>query len=378
MSANFAFTGELKAITDPEAKGYFLKSGKTKGKTPMPYQSLFFSVAAEKNMRGSVELFGMKQDTIKTMDTDNNKIDVEWDDRFDEKVVKEVANYKKTVVKIGDDRKEFISPYDAVAYVADHIDELNGKRVTVTGQRSKNLYKNKLSDRFQISSIRTVDDDDEQPNRLVVNMDLFFNKDSFDTADWSTEHKLYINGYTSEYIPDTKETKYVPQQIIFDCSKVDWENEKHCKLVNFRLKILGCELDDKNKIVVKLKGKNMFKIGIKATYVNGSEKAEFDESMLTDLQKEAIELGLNTLEDFRPSKSLYGERVVIYKLKDFNMRKDSEYEGGAVDTEISVKEFDEDVWVAVEEESVDDIDKDVEDTTSDVETESDDEDDLFG
>lgn len=377
MSANFAFVGELKANTKPEDKMYFLKTGKTKGKTPMPYQSLFLSVASEKNMRANVELFGMKQDTIKTMDTDNNKIDIDWDNRFDDDVIKEVANYKKTIIKIGDERKEFVSPYDAVDYVAEHIDELNGKKVVVTGQRSKNLYQNKLSDRFQISSIRTIDDDDDQPNRLTVNIDFFFDKDSFDLADWKNEHKLYINGYTSEYISDTKETKYVPQQIVFDCGKIDWKNEKHRSLVAFKLKVLGCELGDEDKVSVKLKGKNVFKIGIKATYVNGSEKAEFDESMLTDMQREAIELGLNTLDDFRPSGSIYGQRVVLYKLRDFNMRKDSAYENGMVDTEISISEFEEDIWFAPEEESVDDIEKDAEDTTSDTQNDEDD-DDLFG
>ena len=377
MSANFAFVGELKANTKPEDKMYFLKTGKTKGKTPMPYQSLLLSVASEKNMRANVELFGMMQDTIKTMDTDNNKIDIDWDNRFDDDVVKEVANYKKTVIKIGDERKEFVSSYDAIGYVAEHIDELNGKKVVVTGQRSKNLYQNKLSDRFQISSIRTIDDDDDQPNRLTVNIDFFFSKNSFDLADWKSEHKLYINGYTSEYIPDTKETKYVPQQIILDCGKIDWENEKHRNLVAFKLKVLGCELGDGDKISVKLKSKNVFKIGIKATYVNGSEKAEFDESMLTDMQREAIELGLNTLDDFRPSGSIYGQRVVLYKLRDFNMRKDSAYENGMVDTEISISEFEENVWFAPEEESVDDIENDAEDTTSDAQSDEDD-DDLFG
>lgn len=377
MSANFAFVGELKANTKPEDKMYFLKTGRTKGKTPMPYQSLLLSVASEKNMRASVELFGMKQDLIKTMDTDNNKIDIDWDNRFDDDVVKEVANYKKTIIKIGDERKEFVSPYDAVDYVAEHIDELNGKKVVVTGQRSKNLYQNKLSNRFQISSIRTIDDDDDQPNRLTVNIDFFFDKDSFDLADWKNEHKLYINGYTSEYISDTKETKYVPQQIVFDCGKIDWKNEKHRSLVAFKLKVLGCELGDEDKVSVKLKGKNVFKIGIKATYVNGSEKAEFDESMLTDMQREAIELGLNTLDDFRPSGSIYGQRVVLYKLRDFNMRKDSAYENGMVDTEISISEFEEDVWFAPEEESVDDIEKDAEDVVSDAQSDEDD-DDLFG
>ena len=370
MSARFSFTGKLEVNTDPEAKNYFLRTGKTSNKNN--YKSINLQVLQDKNNRSFVELFGMESDVIKTIDTDNNKIDIEWSDRFDDDVVKQVANYKKTTIKNDDERKDFISSYDAIEYFVDHLDEFKDKLVTVTGQRSKNLYQNKLTDRFQITSIRTVDDD--VTKKLTVSMDFFFNKDSFDMSDWSKEHKLYINGYTSEYISTTKENNYVAQQVVFDCGKIDWENEKHRALVNYRLKIMGCELTDDNKIVCKLKGKNMFAMGIITTYVNGSEKIEFDESMLNPLQREAIELGIKTVDDFRPAGSIYGERIIIYKLKDFMMQKDSKYEDGYIDTEISVKEFEDNIWIAAEEETVEDIENDSNEESSD----ESDEDDLFG
>ena len=373
MSARFSFTGKLEVNTDSGAKGYYLREGKTSGKNS--YKSINLQVIQEQNNRAYVELFGMKSDPIKTMDTDNNKIDVDWDNRFDDDVVKQVASYKKTVIKI-DERIEFISSYDAIEYFNEHVDELKGQLVTITGTRSKNLYKDKLSDRFQISSIRVVSDEDVV-RRLSTTIELFFDKSSFDTSEWNKEHKLYINGYTSEYISDLKENKYVPQQIVFDCSKIDFDNEKHRKLVDFRLKVLGCELDENNKVVIKLKSKNVYKMSVICTYVNGSEKLEFDENTLTKLQKEAIELGINTLDDFRPAGSLYGERVSIYKLRDFDMRKDSPYEGGCVDTEISVKEFEDEIWVATEAESVEDIDEDDDESSSNSENTSDDDDDLF-
>lgn len=341
MSTRFNFTGKLDAVTDSNAKGYFLRTGKTgKGAS---YKSINLPVIQEKNNRAYVELFGMVQDTIKTMDSNNNKIEVDWDDRFDESVLKDIPNYKKIVVKLGDDRREFLSSYDAVEYIADNIDEFKDKVVTVTGMCQKNVYKGKISDKYQISSIRTVDEDDAV-KRLSVTLDLFYNKESFDTADWTKEKKLYIDGWVEDYMSDVKEVRYVPQQIVFDCTKVDFDNEKHRKLVEYRLKILGCELDANNKIVIKLKGKNMFKMGMICSYINGSEEKEFDESMLTALQKEAIELGINKLEDFKPAGQIYGERVVIYKLRDFNMRAEGEYAEGYVDTEITKAEFEEKVY----------------------------------
>lgn len=370
MSTRFSFTGKLEAVTDSDAKGYFLRTGKTnKG---APYKSVNLPIVPEKNNRGYVELFGMKQDTIKTTDNEGKKIEVDWDDRFDEATLKSIPNYKKIVVKIGDDRREFLSSYDAVGEIVDKIDELKGKMVTVSGMCQKNVYKGKISDRYQISSIRTVDED-EAVKKLTVTLDLFYNKDSFDTSDWAKERKLYINGWVDDYMSDVKENRYVPQQIVFDCTKIDFDNEKHRKLVEYRLKILGCELDEDNKIIIKLKGKNMFKMGVICSYVNGSEEKEFDESMLTDLQREAIELGINKLEDFKPAGSVYGERITIYKLRDFNMRAEGEYTDGYVDTEITKSEFEEKIYevaTPVTEEEV--LNSDADDDTED------DDDDLFG
>ncbi len=134
-----------------------------------------------------------------------------------------------------------------------------------------------------------------------------------------------------------------------------------------------CELDKDNKVVCKIKGKNVYQMGISCSYVNGSEEVAFDESMLNDMQREAIELGLNKLEDFKPAGSLYGERVTIYKLKDFNMRKDSKYEDGCVDTEMPFSEFEEKIYEVVAPET----DKDVfEKMAPDELTEE--EEDLFG
>lgn len=373
----FSFTGKLEAKTDISSNGYFYRHGKTKdtkkdGKIVpgKDYSSVNFQVVQEKNNRAFVEMFGMKSSTIKTMDTDFKAIEIDWDERDDEDVKKSVANVKKNTIKIDDDRNDFIASYDAVEYIKDHINELNGKIVTITGQRSKNVYNGKISNRFQLSNIYTVDDEDS-PKKLQVTMELFFNKESIDTADWADEKKLYINGYTEEYISDVKENRYVPQQIVFDCSKIDFKNEKHVKAVSFRLKMFGCELNG-DKIVCKLKGKNMFQMGLITNYVNGSEKVEFTEDMLTPVQKEALELGLKTLDDFRPAGSVYGERVITYKLRDFDMRAEGKYAEGYIDTEIATDEFEEKIFSSEEPEKASEV------LEAENDSNEEDEDDLFG
>lgn len=369
--ARFTFIGTLDAKTDEASNGYFARSGKTgKGNK---YNSINLQVVQEKNNRSFVECFGMESDVIKTMDTNMNKIDIDWGDREDPDVIKDVADFKKTIIKIGDDKHEFISSYDANNFIFDNIDELKGKMVVVTGQRKKNEYKGKLSDRFEFSSIRTIDDDEDVSKKLTVSMELFFNKDSIDTSDWKDEHKLIINGYVEEWIADAKENRFVDQQIILDCSKIDWDNEKHVNAVKFRLGMFNCELDDNNKVVVKLKNKKIYKLGIITSFINGQEEVPFDESMLTDKQKEALELGLKTIDDFKPSGKVYGTRVVIYKLRDFNLRDDSPYKDGCIETDFTQDDFDEKYYAPVEKVTEDDLVKEEKKPAS-----SDDDDDLFG
>ena len=184
-------------------------------------------------------------------------------------------------------------------------------------------------------------------------MDTFyFTKDSIDDSEWRENKKLFLNGWISAYIDKDTGNKYVPQQLVFDCSKIDFDNEKHVKLVNFKLAQIGCSLDENNKIKCKLKS-NVYKISAIMSYQNGSEEEEFTEDMLTATQKEALELGLKKLEDFRPSGSIYGDRVTVFKLIDFDLRND--YENGYVECDTTLSEFEDEIFTPTKEEKVEDI-----------------------
>lgn len=370
----FTFTGDV-ALNGLDTSNPYHRTGKT-SKGGDKYESFNLSVVAKKNNRAYAEVFGMVQDSIKTMDTDNNKIEVDWADRNDADVVKNIANFKKHVVKIGDDRKEFISDYDFVQYLAEIADTLKTTRVTVTGQTQTNVYKGKITQRFQIQNVYEASEDSS--NQLRVSGEYFFNKNSFDFSDWNSEHKIIINGYIYAYINKDVQNKYVPLSVTLDCSKIDWENEKHVKLVKYKLMMLGCELvDDKPKC--KLKNSNFYKMSTIFAYQNGAEEVEFTEDMLTDTQKELLELGVKTLDDFKPAGNAYGERIQAYKIVDFDVRGD--YENGIVDTELKESEFEDEIFVPEEEETVEELEEKIskknESKTKKVDDEDEDED-LFG
>lgn len=364
----FRFTGEC-LINDESSKNPYVRTGKTeKGNK---YEAFSCGLKAAKNNAAWLELFGMESDKIKTMDANKNKIEIDWEDRFDDDVINQVANFKKNVININDERKEFVSSYDAVQYLVNNVDKMKGQRITITGQVNKNVYKGNFSDRFQIQNIYLAGEEDK--NKFTCNDIFYFNKDSFDTADWRELKKLYINGWINTYISEEKKNMYVPQTLIFDCSKIDWDNEKHRKLVEFKLKVLKCSLTDDNKIKVGA-GKNIYSMAVIATYNNGAEAEEIKEEDLTDAQKEAIELGLKKMSDFEGN--VYGKRVTEFKLVDYNLTDD--YSNGCIDTEISMSELEEELFNPKKEETLEEVMEKTSkaDETLDEDDEDDDED-LF-
>ena len=149
MQGTFTGKAELNKI---DSKFPYYSEGKTKDGAK--YHRFNLAIVDNKNNRIMTELFGMVQKEIKTMDTDNNKISIEWEDRDDKAIMDKVANYKKNVFSfVGDERKEFISTYDAVEYLKDHADDLKGKNVGVTVGVSLNVYKGKISNRYEIRNI---------------------------------------------------------------------------------------------------------------------------------------------------------------------------------------------------------------------------------
>ena len=321
-----------------DAKRPFVKEIEKNGTKML---SLNFGVKESDNNMAFVETFGSEQKVIKTKHTDNEAIEVKWEDRFDEEIVKIVSNLRKTTVDLGEDfggRKEFLSTYDAIAFLKENLTNYKGK-ICVTGQMKKQWYKDKYFDKFEMQSIYAVDS--EKKNRLTVIADIYYNKESVDKDDWKSDKKIAINGYIPQYINKDEGTKYIPHRFVFNASKYDENNEKHMALLDYKLKYID------------ISNKNMQHLQWECVLINGAETVEFDESQLTKAQKEQIELGIRKLEDFRPTGSIFGDRITEYRL--FDPKLTGDFADGLVDTEMSAKEFEEDIYVPAADEKLDDV-----------------------
>lgn len=349
----FKFTG-VASFPKADSKRPFCKLFKKDGQD---MASMNFGIQESKNNMGFVECFGSipKNKKIKTKDSDGSDIEIAWDDRFNKDAIKAVANYRKYVVDLGDDfggRHEFLTQYDAILYLKENLPNYKGK-ICVTGKLSKQWYETKYFDKFQFQNVYAVDD--EHKNRLSITVDVFYNKDCVDTTDWKNEKKIYINGFIQQYMSKEEGIKYVPQTFVFNGSKYDENNEKHKKLLAYKLKYVKC---DKKKFHHLL---------WECVVLNGAEEVEFDESQLTAAQKEQIELGVRTLDDFKPNGAIFGERVIEYRLFEPSLIQsgNDDFSEGFIDCDVTNSEFEEDVYVPVKKEKLSDVMKESEKKDSD-------------
>ena len=312
---------------------------KTKRKRKM--FSMSFGVKESDMNMAFVEVFGSEQETILTMDTDNEKIEIDWGDRLDSDTIEQVANYRKYTVDLGDDfggREEFITEYDMILHLKEWLPQYQGK-VLVTGQFVREYYaKNKrYYNRFRVQRVFAVDEDTK--SRLSLTLDLFYNKDSIDKSDFDETKKMTLSAWISQYINKDEGNKFVPIQLVFSAAKYDLdENDRHKKLFKYKMGYL------------EVKNKTMVHIPWDIVLVRGAEEVEFDESMLTDAQKEQIELGIKDIDDFRPRGGAYGENIEEFRL--FDPKLEGDYTEGLIDTEIKFSEFEEDIFVPAEEETL--------------------------
>lgn len=330
----FVFTGTLN-FNPIESKVPWIRSGKTKHGAK--YETIN-AVVVNGNSRGYVELFGAEQDVIKTIDSKNQKIDVNWEDRNDKEVVDNVANYRKHVVNI-DNRMEFIADYDAVEYLKDRKNDMAGMRVTISGPVTKNYLNGSVSNRFQIQNVYKANDNVK--DRLMVEGEIFYRDEDIDLSEWKDEKKIYINAFTREYVRDVNGMRYVPQQFIFDASKVDFNDAELAKRVSYIVGQLGIKYLA-GELKVALKKNTVYHQSVICNYVNGAEKIEFSADTLTPNQKEALELGIKTLDDFRPRGEIYGSRVTCLKIVNFTMS--SGFEDGVAEADIEPDDFESEIF----------------------------------
>lgn len=345
ITSRFAFVGDL-VLPKAGARRPFIKDMTIQrhGKEYQAY-SLNFGIKASDTNMAFVECFDSVQDVIKTMSTDNEKIEIDWKDRAGEDVLATVAGYRKYVIDLGEEyggRQEFVSGYDFIVALKDILPTYEG-RIMAMGQFTKEWYDGKNGgqyyDHFKLQNVFAPKED--RKNRLALTMELYYNRDSIDDADWKSEKKIVVNGYISQYVNKDVGNQFFPMSCVFSGAKYDPENEKHKALLDYKLSH------------IQTKEKTMQKLVWEMVLLRGAEEAEFTEDMLTPQQKVQLELGIRTLDDFKPRGKVLGNNINEYRLFDPVLR--GENESGAVDCGMTMDEFESMCYVPVVDENLDEV-----------------------
>lgn len=282
-----------------------------------------------------------------TNPTTNEKIKgeslkVKWADRYKPEILEQVAEFKKFVLDlevmgrryklekaveklkdgtITDDelvelnvddpisaledskkkRKEFIHETDFAEYIYKLLtNEKTAKKVAnakfkVTGEIVYSEYEGKFHKKLVPTRIYMVSDETETISQ--GNMVVFFNKESLDSASVKDKGNYYINGYIRNYDNQRKVDIAAPVQLVLNANDDGDENKAK------KIKVFVNQLTVKDKTWKEL--------GLKVNLLNGQQKMDITDDMLTDFQKEMLELEMITLDDIRKEigGDIYGEKI---------------------------------------------------------------------
>jgi hypothetical protein len=238
----------------------------------------------------------------------------------------EIEDYSKALEDSKKKRKEFISEYDFTEYLNKLISsgKINDKVFKVSGDIVHSEYNGKIYKKLIPSRIYLVDNNEEQTSTGQIT--VYYNKESLDTASYDATKKYYINGFVRDYDGQRKENVPCPIQLVLDDSS---EDEKKSKVV----KVIKRQFEVDND--------SWKEFGVKVKLLDGAQKVDITEDMLTDFQKEMLELDMLTMDDIRKEigGDVYGDRVqemiIVNVSRGFTKgRKDTVF----IDSDFVIKE----------------------------------------
>lgn len=311
MSNTFQFVGKISRRKEKAFREMRFDSG-------WVINELNFSMTCGDNvqfLRASGGMWDEKHSSKNTVMTykrnENGKdepITIKWEDRTDPSIVASIANYRtytvdtetsqerKAIEESGDEaaleaskkkHKVFITAIDFVKW----LNKVTSNEKTkdwiwmVTGEVEYSFSKGNWYRNFVPRRVYHVDDTAEQ--KSIGTIKTFFTEDCVDD---DNENVIVFNTYTQYYDQQCKKNCFTPMPLVIP--------KDHPKANGFK-KIFGKVEDDEVR-----------EFGVNVIYVNGSQRVEITPEMLSDEQKELLDMDMITMDDIRRElgSTVYGEK----------------------------------------------------------------------
>ena len=234
-------------------------------------------------------------------------ITIKWDDRLNPEIAATIANYRTYTVdtEIAADRKAAEESGDAATIEASKkkhkifitaidfvkwLDKVTSNEKTkdwiwkVTGEVEYSYSKGNWYRNFVPRRVYHVDPATEQ--QCLGTIKTFFTDDCVSEDD----NNFYFNTYTQYYDQPCKKNCFTPMPLVIAKS--------HPKAKGF------------SKLFGKAEGDEVRELGVNVIYINGSQRVEITEDMLSDEQREMLDDGVITMDDIRKELggTVYGEK----------------------------------------------------------------------
>lgn len=248
---------------------------------------------------------------------DNGKdepITVKWEDKDKIEIAETIANYRTYTVdtEIAQARKDIEESGDAAAFEAskkkhktfitaiDFVKWLN--KVTsnektkdwiwmVTGEVEYSFSKGNWYRNFVPRRVYHVDDTTEQ--KSIGTIKTYFSEGCVDD---DNEDTIVFNTFTQYYDSQCKKNCFTPAPLVIPKS--------HPRAKGFQ------------KVFSKAEGSEVRELGVNVIYINGAQRVEITQEMLSDEQKELLEMDMITMDDIRKElgSTVYGEKKTETRL----------------------------------------------------------------
>ena len=200
-------------------------------------------------------------------------------------------------------RHEFISEWDYIDFIKKVIgsEKYKDKLFFIRGNGDYQYSDNqqKVYESYIPTRIYLAADDAEPSSTATIN--IIFNSESLDEMSVEEKGKYYVNGHMMEYDQNRKANIPVPVTIVIPVPEDDEKGKKKAEAFKHKFMVD----DDTYK-----------EYGAIVNMLNGAQKTEITEDMLTDEQREDLDLGIITMDDIRAEigGNVYGDRIREYQL----------------------------------------------------------------
>ncbi len=306
QTRNFKFVGFVS----------FKEDNLVKSKDGSSWRMLNFSVTDGNNTQyvQSSEFGAGNTFRVKVLNNDGGYEDreVQWYERDDDELLKEVAGFSKkyvlgrTVLHQHDFNEEILKAVkDGRLRSCKYEDGkvVDGVKVSVSGQIKLNYYNGNVSQQYEITRFNIVKD--ETPCEFTGRISLVFTKGA--VKDDARNKRLVLNGFMQEYNKSLFGEK-TPNGLLQQMFVLNYEEVKNGSSLKKYLE---------SKMVAD---KGEYKaICLDVNFVRGAKEVTVEEFKPTKEQEELIELGLMTLEEVMEANKPVGKKVNEVQVQKINI-----------------------------------------------------------